>query len=94
MNEIRNLTPEFNPTLTVNFTARELLVFKRFIKNQKTVLKHNLEEDTSELLRVYLKDKEEKTAYLDTLVEHIMENKRLLKVLEFTFETIEDKYKI
>lgn len=94
MNE-QNLTPEFNPTLTIVFSARELLIFKNFIEKQKSLTKYNLEEDTDEMLKLYVKDKEKKhVEYLDELTEKIMEHKRLLKVLEFTNETIEYKYKI
>lgn len=94
--ETKNLTPEFKPELTINFTARELNLFKKFIDVQIKVTKHNLEDDTDELLRNYRKrnDTEDTSSYLDLLVDKILENKRLIKVLEFTAETIEDKYKI
>lgn len=94
--ETKNLTPEFEPTLVINFTGRELRIFKQFIEVQKTVTKQNLEEDTDELLRNFTKrnETEDNNSYLDLLVDKILENKRLLKVLEFTAETIEDKYKI
>ena len=94
--ETKNLTPEFKPELTINFTGRELRIFKKFIEVQIKVTKHNLEGDTDELLRNYRKrnETEDTNSYLDLLVDKILENKRLIKVLEFTSETIEDKYKI